>query len=201
MGINPPLGDRPTDSYDHYKLRLEAIERERHDSGNGSEPPEKKPYLAAVLLEWARKAVDFLLRITDRSASSSAEVRIRENLLQLKSFFEILKKEDRSQDVPFLNQLSQTWHHTLENSLRLKRESAASSPFRSFLRDIQRYPPGAEHSFAYYLTEYTGQEWLPFPYMELIQKIHIEHQLQPTDSALNHWTQAIDQILELLIQE
>jgi hypothetical protein len=72
---------------------------------------------------------------------------------------------------------------------------------RSLIDAIQHYPERQQHSLGYYLSEYAGQKWLPFPYMEMIQKIHAEHLKNPTESALAQWTHRIDRLLSLLKSE
>ena len=96
--------------------------------------------------------------------------------------------------------MSEIWHHILEDSLRVQRSDPFWSPFQSFLEDLQNYPPDEEHSFAYYLTEYTGQQWLPFPYMDLIHQIHLDYQNNPKSSALERWTYQIDELRTILAQ-
>ena len=63
------------------------------------------------------------------------------------------------------------------------------------MQKIQHYPEYEEHTFGYYLTEYAGQKWIPFPYMEMVQKIHSEHMKNPKGSALTEWTNLIDELL------
>lgn len=201
MSANNPIGDHPKDPYEPYRIHADAIGRSKRDSGDGGEPPDKKNHLLVQILDLLRKAIDFVLRMTEQGDSKEAETHVLENLILIKSFFEILKREDRSQDIAFLNRLSEVWQQVLEDSLRFKRHSPVAIPFRNFLRTIQQYPPGEEHSFAYYLTEYTGQTWLPFPYMDLIQTIHREYQADPVSSALALWVQQIDGLLEILTRE
>lgn len=193
MSIDNPVGGHSKDPYERYRVAREAQEREEHSP----EPPNKKPHLAARLLALIKKTLESLLKMTHRGENGEQEIPLQENLFNLKSAFNVLKREDRHQDVPFLNQLSDTWHRLLEQSLRYRRGDPIYAPLQDFLFDIQNYPPSVEHSFAYYLTEYTGQQWLPFPYMDLIQKIHLDHQTNPKESALQRWTTQLDLLLDI----
>ncbi|MDE3045602.1 MAG: hypothetical protein KGJ02_03045 [Verrucomicrobiota bacterium] len=195
--FHTPIG--PHDPYKDYKV--EEIGKDKL-SDDKITPPEKEPdeslALGAYLLSLFRKCWQIFQKDTERGVSTETEKEVRANLLKLKAALEILKKEDRSQDTEFLNSLSHLWHQTLEDHLRFKRGSSFSTSFRTFVRDLQHFPEGQEHSLGYYLSEYAGEKWLPFPYLELIQKIYREHQQSPSTSALTRWTEKIDQLSAIL---
>lgn len=193
MSIDNPVGGNPQDPYERYR-----IVREQQDRDQGGKPPNKKPHLAAQILAMIKKAVDSLLHLTKRDSSGEIVASPQENLFRLKTAFEALKIEDRNQDVPFLNNLSDIWHRLLEDSLQYQRSDPVYVAFQNFLEDIQTYPPEEEHSFGYYLTEYTGQQWLPFPYMDLIHRIHSDYQNHPKSSALERWTRQLNEIQAML---
>ncbi len=193
MSIDNPVGGNPQDPYERYR-----IIREQQDRDQGGKPPNKKPHLAAQILAMIKKAVDALLHLTKRDSSGEIVASPQENLFRFKIAFETLKIEDRNQDVPFLNNLSDIWHRLLEDSLQYQRSDPVYDAFQHFLEDIQTYPPEEEHSFGYYLTEYTGQQWLPFPYMDLIHRIHSEYQNHPKSSALERWTHQLNELRALL---
>jgi hypothetical protein len=193
MGIDNPVGGHSKDPYERYRI---IRENQEHHQREGK-PPNKKPHLAAQILALIKGALEALFNLTKRGTKEE-EASPREHLFLLKIAFETLKQEERNQDVFFLNQMSDTWHRVLEDSLHCQRSDPFFEPFQNFLEDIQHYPPGEEHSFGYYLTEYTGQQWLPFPYMDLVHKIHEDYQNNPRTSALERWTQQIDELLEIL---
>jgi hypothetical protein len=157
-------------------------------------PPKGKEGLAAHLLQILQKAVDFF--VEKNTDAKPTDVEARKNLTALKAFFETLKKEDRSQDVDFLNDLSRTWNKTLSDSAHMG--EAASHKFKILTKKILHYPENQSHTFGYYLTEYAGQKWVPFPYMELVQKIHTEHEKNPPSSPLTEWSHLIDEVMRLL---
>ncbi len=186
-----PVGS--PDPYDKY--RAEATE-----GGPGrknppdEEPPKGKEGLAAHLLQILQKAFNYFLQ--GHTGSKTTEIRAKENLIALKNFFETLKNEDRSQDIEFLNQLSKAWNLTLEEKVELNEE--ISLKFKILTKKILHYPENQTHTFGYYLTEYAGQKWIPFPYMELVQKIHSEHEKNPSASPLTEWTHLLDELISLL---
>jgi hypothetical protein len=141
----------------------------------------------AFLLQTFRNAIDFLLK-----SSAPKDTAARKNILLLKASLEMLKTEDRSQDMQFLNQLSTLWRKCLEDAPRLKHLAS----FNELVKNIQHYPENQPHTFGYYLAEYADQKWIPFPYMELIAKIHSEHKKDPASSALTEWTGLLNDLLK-----
>lgn len=192
-----PSGSGPIDPYSKY--RIEPV-GERQSKSQMPEPPDddkqpkEKVKFVSYVLSLFQKAVDFFLEEHHSSTASEGTLR---HLLALKTSFEVLKKEDRSQDVKFLNDLSNNWIALLEENLHFENDEI-DSKFRLLMRKILSYPEQPKHSFGYYLTEYAGQKWVPFPYMELIQKIHREHEKNPTGSALTEWNLLLSRIISLL---
>jgi hypothetical protein len=182
----------PPDPYERH--HIDAVERERQarEQMSGGEPPEEKWSLIAYFLKLVDKIIDLLL--SERGRTRVAK-RAKESLRALKAAFETLKKEDRSEDIQFLNHLSKVWQSVLEDTLNVQRDSTLSSEYKTLIKKIQHFPEHQPHTFGYYLSEYAGQKWIPFPYMELIQKIHTEHEKSPEASALAEWTSLIDQLL------
>lgn len=170
----------PPDPYEAYRVERAQEEQRRGFEGGGFDEKPPKWGLAAYFLKLLQRVVDLFIESKEGVAS--------EALVSLKKAFEMLKKEDLSEDIQFLNQLSKTWQSLLEMSL--KKEEV-----KTLVKKIQNYPQHEKHTFGYYLTEYAGQKWVPFPYMDLIQKIHSEHHKNPEGSALTEWTQLIDQLL------
>lgn len=191
MSSKSPIGPQPPDPYKGY--RVEPIEKDKKTPGDRFKPPEEpkaSSTLAAHLLFLFHKLLDFFGGKKEGGGSA-----VENHLLALKQLLEILKSEDRSQDVSFLNSLSEIWHQLLEDLPLLETGPLLPLPFRQFIKEMELYPEGQEHTLGYYLAEYAGQKWLPFPYMELIQQLHAQHQKEPTSSALTRWVGYINVLL------
>lgn len=189
---NPVGGPDP-----YEKFRVEGV-GEKQSKGDQPEPPDEEPPeeklgVAAHLLQILQKTVDYFL---ERYAGQPNQVQSRDTLTSLKSFFETMRQEDRSQDGEFLNALAKIWNQALEESLHFN-ESAALQ-FKVLVKKILHYPENQPHTFGYYLTAYAGQKWVPFPYMELVQKIHSEHEKNPSSSPLMEWIFLLNNVLQLL---
>ncbi len=195
-----PVGGHPRDPYEGYRVDPVEKDKEAKENPNRSpnEPPEGKSAIGAYLLLLFKKIAELFVEGPEKGISSTVEKEVRENLCLLKAAFEILKTEDRSQDLPFLNRLSKLWQHALEDALRFQRDSYFSQQFKTLIQKIQNYPENQEHTFGFYLSEYAGQKWLPFPYMEMVQKIHAQYQKNPEGNPLSEWTVLIDELIVLL---
>lgn len=193
-----PIG--PPDPFDKYRVEGAGEKKTEEDFAHSEENQEKNTEplnIRAYLLYALQKAVNYFLE--RHGNPEPAEIDFKKNLLSLKNHFEILKQEDRSQDVEFLNALSKTWNQLIDNSSHIKNEGALLK-FKLLVKKIFHYPENQTHTFGYYLTEYAGQKWVPFPYMELVQKIHSEHEKNPESSALGDWALLSEEILKALIQ-
>lgn len=192
MGYQNPVGGVP-DPYEKY--RVEGLGGYSSGGGPpGEEPPKDKRGLATRLIQVLQKAIDsFLERL---GGSPPHKAAIEASVSSLKTLLEILKQEDKSQDVRFLNDLSKSWNEAIQNSLEYNGEALLI--FKLFVKKILHYPEGQPHTFGYYLIEYAGQKWVPFPYMELVQKIHKEHEKSPATSPLTEWTRLLGDVINLL---
>ncbi len=182
----PPVG--PRDPYDRY--RVEELQQDRRGSfGGGPEDPDKqKPSLLLYVLFLLRKLFQLFEIPLQRKIPSSSRI----HLLLLRGELETLKKENKSQDTLFLHRMADIWRKLLDD----QQNAPALSPF---LGKIQSYPEGQQHTLGYYLSEYVGEKWLPFPFMELVSKLHFEHTHNPINSTLYHWILQIDSLLPLLV--
>lgn len=190
-----PIG--PPDPFDKYRVEGAGEKQTKGDQTEGEEEPSEKngSGIGAYLILHLQKAVDFFLErySTFRMNKPSSQ----SNLILLKNCLEALKLEDRSEDINFLNELAKVWNIALEDSFQLDQDQA-SEKFKEFANQILHYPENQTHTFGYYLTEYAGQKWVPFPYMELVAKIHFEHEKNPSSSPLTEWTRLLDEVIQIL---
>jgi hypothetical protein len=198
--FQPPVSG-PHDPYEKYRVEEIQKDKEPRDSteeSQGAIQASRPSAFAAYITMIIKKFLELFESTSERGLTATAESDVLEHLKQFKAALEILKMEDRSQDSPFLNSLSASWHQMLEDVLRFRRQSPLSLKMRAFIRDFQHYPENQQHTLGYYLTEYAGQKWLPFPYMEMIHRLHIQHQKSPESSSLSLWSNAISEMIRIL---
>ena len=121
-----------------------------------------------------------------------------EALQHIKKLFEALSKEDVSQQYLFADDLSKHWHLVIrfvEEESRQRRVSPYIEPLRKWIQSIDTYPEQSDHSLGYYLTRFTGEKWLPFPFMELLYELHEESILKGPKSTLASWIYSLSSVL------
>lgn len=198
--FQPPISGEDHDPFEKFRVAEIQKEKEARDDLEGSVSAQEKhrSAFAAYASLIFKKFLELFERTTKQGLAAEAEKDVLKHLATFKAALEILKLEDRSQDSPFLNKLSQLWHQMLEDSYSFRRQSLLSSKIRSFIKQLQHYPEHHEHSLGYYLTEYAGQEWLPFPYMEMIRDLHINHKKSSGKSLLTVWSNEIEEMIQII---
>jgi len=195
-----PVGGKPNDPFEKY-YQIKNMEKiNEHNKRNKSSPP--KSLLIAYILFLLKKIVNLIQPSKHYpDISKSTRRQIQTTLLQMQQALKTLMKEDRSQESLFLQHLAQLWQKMLEESLQLKKATSLAIHFKNFIKEIASYPKNEDHSLGYYLSECAGKSWLPFPYMELIQKLHMLHQKNPSDNPLIKWTLSLEKMIVLLNQD
>lgn len=184
------------DPYDHYRVEG-AQSQDQRPPPPDEEPPQDDQNIIRYLFQMiSDKIAHFLSQLKSSQAAADP---IRKSLVKLKEFFDTLQEEDRSQDLEFLNEFSKSWNEALEKTSQLSQGNGLQ--FKSFLKSVSHYPENEEHTLGYYLTEFAGQKWIPFPYMDLIQKIHQEHEKSPQTSPLSSWSKKLAELIRSLEEE
>ncbi len=192
-----PVGDKPPDPYEHYVF--EAIQREKKGKEERPEVANRHtPFWLSFLLLLRKWTGVFLQKDLKGAPTPINEHKIRDRLSLFQTALETLKKEDRSQDSKFLNHMSELWLKLLDDFFRYKREAPISIQFKILVQKIQHYPKDQEHSLGYYLVEHAGKKWLPFPYMEMVQRLHSEYLKNPAESHLEEWALQLKEVSALL---
>jgi hypothetical protein len=116
-----------------------------------------------------------------------------------KKLLEILASEDTSHQPEFAEHLSELWHAILEgcNQIDASRTHAIDTIHKLvfFISQVENFPLGADHTLGYYFSQYAGKDWTPFPFMQLLQGLHLEYQASPPISVLYNWISLLDDIL------
>jgi hypothetical protein len=198
-----PIGGGSKDPFEKYRIEEIQKDKDAEDAEkklNWSSQTRRSLFATYMILIF-KKFLDIFDQTTERGLGASAEIDVREHLALFKATFETLKIEDHSQDIAFLNRLSLLWHQLLEDVLRFRRKTPLADQMHAFIKSIKSYPANQEHSLAYYLSEYAGQKWLPFPYMEMLQQLWREHQKNLESSNLYQWSEDLEKMIQILNPE
>ena len=183
------------------KVMVSKTEPVKADKEAPEEIAKKNPQglLMASFCAYVQKIVTFLTNAATRKRGVLSGSGLEYHLDEFKKSLVILSKEDRSRDQTFVINLSGEWHALLENfnlfEFLERKKSPLIAKVKNLIEAIQSFPPQQEHSIGYYMTAFAGKDWLPFPFMELLQKLHEDHLKNKEKSQLFLWIASIDKLL------
>lgn len=183
------------------KVMVSKTEPVKADKEAPEEIAKKNPQglLMASFCAYVQKIVTFLTNAATRKRGVLSGSGLEHHLDEFKKSLVILSKEDRSRDQTFVINLSGEWHALLENfnlfEFLERKKSPLIAKVKNLIEAIQSFPPQQEHSIGYYMTAFAGKDWLPFPFMELLQKLHEDHLKNKEKSQLFLWIASIDKLL------
>ena len=182
--------------FDHVKVQTSVTtekQKVKEDRKNHLYQKKKSSKFASILSFFSEK----LLHLFPKKASEESLLIIEQDLDKLEVSLRHLCESDLSQDAEFLQELSHHWLKLLDDFFPMSlSKNAIIMPLKDFLDDINSYPPDQEFSLGYYLSEYAGLEWIPFPYMDLLKKLHAEHKKSPDNSKIQQWINEIEKIIQ-----
>jgi len=183
------------------KVMVSKTEPVKADKEAPEEIAKKNPQglLMASFCAYVQKIITFLTNAATRKRGVLSGSGLEHHLDEFKKSLVVLSKEDRSRDQAFVINLSGEWHALLENfnlfEFLERKKSPLIAKVKNLIEAIQSFPPQQEHSIGYYMTAFAGKDWLPFPFMELLQKLHEDHLKNKEKSQLFLWIASIDKLL------
>lgn len=185
----------------YEKIIVNPIERDkqRKDEGYTGLKNSTRAQVFATLASYFKKVLSTFSTKGQSQELVYDQKRLINNALAFKKLLMTLAKEDQSHNPDFTEQLSQLWHNLLDDCN--SSSALAGAPIdilektKFFISQIQNFPPGADHTLGFYFTGYAGKDWIPFPFMELLQDLHNEYQASPVISVLQNWISLLDDIL------
>jgi hypothetical protein len=95
--------------------------------------------------------------------------KILEKLKEFIKTLRMLEHTDLSEDWRYCEKLSNLW-------MDLKQSTSNVTIVKKGLDELfayfESYPEMTDHSLGYYLANHTGEEWIPFPFMDILKKLH-----------------------------
>jgi len=158
--------------------------------------------LMAALCAYVRKIALVLASRPVAGSKSALADELELELTALKNVLAELTKKDVSRDADYAQHLSQVWHQLIDSFTFIeflgRKKSGISLQLKTLVETFYRYPVRQEHSFGYYMTEFAGKKWLPFPFMEQLHLLHEDYMSHQKESQLHHWISSIDLILTII---
>jgi hypothetical protein len=181
-----------------YAEQLNRVREGEHGPETLQNPKSKLFHFATALFS-LRKFIGEFTESSKRRAASINKQKALEDLAAFKTVLEELGLDDKSHEPEFTQRLSLLWQNVCENCSGLEDSvahlDALAAQILNFVREISLFPPGEDHTLGYYLTEHAGQEWIPFPFMNLLAELHEEFHSSPETSKLRAWIQQLADII------
>lgn len=189
--------ERPRDE-GVYVPRIEEDKKEKGKYSHLRDDSGKK-ILIATFFSCLKKMFDAFSPSKNLAGKVVDQQAIIENLLYFKKLLTQLSEENLSNSSDFATNLSSGWAQLLgdfENVEILERKNLQEiATFRKMIDMIKNYPPDSEHCFGYYLLQQAGKDWLPFPFIEILETLHKQHQQNSKTSTLASWFTLIDAVI------
>ena len=193
--------DSSIDKFDSSNQPHIHPQDQKKSQGEGEMEPSKKTLLLALgsVIALFKKELLSLSNKPKARPKTSEKRKILEHLVLFRRMLDRITKTDQSYNPEFIRKMSKMWHSIIQEYYFLQtlgaKDSFKSSKMDELIDKMNSYPEKEEHSFGYYLTEYVGEKWLPFPFMECLQKIYEDHQASPSGSYLQSLIDLLNEIL------
>lgn len=197
------MGDYRSERVDRRRdedFVAEQIEKDRRDKEKfkPTESDEKKILFAAFFYQLKNffnlfsSPKKFTATVIDKQDAV-------DHLRQYKYLLKGLGQQNLSHSSDYAAELSDTWQKLVDDFEKLeimeKQGLVKVSVFREMIDVMKTYPPDSEHRLGYYLLQQIGKGWLPFPFIEILEGLHKEHQQDTKQSTLTRWIHWIDQTI------
>ncbi|HSW86239.1 MAG TPA: hypothetical protein VLG49_01930 [Rhabdochlamydiaceae bacterium] len=161
-----------------------------------------KSFLAAAFIVWFKKFINIFSNRLKSQDIAVDQQQLLEDLLAFRKMLQILGNEDQSHNPEFTQQFSELWHNLIDDcnqveSLKQKNQLNISQ-IKLFINSMHSFPSSEEHSLGYYLSKYVGNEWLPFPFMDILHQLHQDYQESVEGSQLNQWVSMLNNAISSL---
>ncbi|NGX49108.1 MAG: hypothetical protein K940chlam5_00704 [Candidatus Anoxychlamydiales bacterium] len=189
---------KPIDPFEHVRIPevKEATEERERKKPLVQKPVSKKLF---VYLSFLKILSNLLNAFSKKSAKRLDGTPLHKEILTIKKSLSSLKEKNLCQDPEYLNYFAFVWMKFLRDyDYYVLKNEKATNLIKKIIDEINEYPKNSEFTLGYYISEFAGYSWVPFPYMEMLQNLHLEDKKDPINSHLSHWISIIDELLELI---
>ncbi len=194
--FNKPI--RPIKRSELNTMKIEPISDKTHEhektSKNFSESNKNSLILSCLYI--INNLFNRLSSYAPYSQSIENIDAFQNNLQTFKNLLIKIRDENPTNDLQFAGTLSQMWH-TLKLNFSKNSNNLPLNFFKInlLISSIEHYPEDSEHSFGFYLSHYSGTDWFPIPFFQLLNRLHEEPSSKNRSSKLESWIQLINEIL------
>ena len=132
-------------------------------------------------------------------SSLSDKTHFISDMNNFKNLLELLQDNDLSHEAEFAKKLSSSWNGFINTFLYARKSEKKENFYKvgqQLIESINHYPIESDHSLGYYLSHFAGETWIPFPFMKILQSLHLEHAEKQEESHLQLWKKTLDTLIE-----
>lgn len=193
---NIPPNINPFDPLSGRQVRVSEVQGDKHSKEKAlpHHPNAKSSAIIEFLcLQLMQKSMQDLRKKRGKSALLSADETVGSALEKLRGLFTTLSDRDCSEDALFVTDLSRQWHILLRHTPFLI-DSQKRKGAEELMNKLNMYPKNAPKRLGFYLKNYAGEKWLPFPLIEILKALYEEAQLRKEKSTLASWIQHLRKV-------
>ncbi|MCF7851912.1 MAG: hypothetical protein K9M07_01575 [Simkaniaceae bacterium] len=160
---------------------------------------EKNKQFSAVLLAFIKQKINELEDEVDLMETIFIADNVIQHLKNLRTLFRILQEENLSQSLDYALKLSKAWNGILNYQTLATSKEMRADAYEKITKLVElfaRFPTADEHALGHYLANYAGENWLPFPFMGILNDLYEENLQNAKRSNLAILIKMISNILE-----
>ncbi|MBI5345552.1 MAG: hypothetical protein HZB76_00170 [Chlamydiae bacterium] len=182
------------DPFEHVKVSSATEKESKEERGYPNIEVSKRLFFYLYFLTTIKNLLNLFKK---KSATPFKGSEIFHDLILIKTSLEQLAKQDFSQNPTYLNYFAFNWLKFLKDFEFLILDNAqVTDKIKKFIEEMHHFPQKEDYSLGYYLSEFAGYKWIPFPYMELLKNLHLEYQTKNESSQLKSWIDFLDALLK-----
>ena len=116
-------------------------------------------------------------------------------LIQVKNHLILIATTPPSNHSQLALEFSNIWKELLESLQHLP-----YSKSQLLVDSFKTFPGRNSYSLHFYLTRFSGKEWFPMPFFELLKQLHDEHQHHKKNSQLDRWIHLIEEMTHRTVE-
>lgn len=151
----------------------------------------QQPKKKKTLLSFLQLIKEFFGKITSLSDRNPDiyDTQTQNLLIKVKSHLILIATTQPSTHSELALEFSNTWKELLEilQHLPYAKSHLLVDSFKTF-------PGRNSYSLHFYLTRFSGKEWFPVPFFDLLKQLHDEYQRHKKNSQLDRWIHLIDEM-------
>jgi hypothetical protein len=151
----------------HGEIRVEPVNREKTQKDEELQLPAG----GFALLVLTYLASSTLIESIRSIESLKTPQKAIDALKQFIAVFSELQYQDLSADWRYCEKLSKSWSEVLKS---VENATFPSSSLNLLITQVNEHPEKGDHTLGYYLSQHAGEQWIPFPFMEILRKLHEE---------------------------